>query len=315
MEDFDVVVLGAGVAGLVAGATAGRHGLRVVVVDQLGVGGQILNVVSVEDYPGILEGIPGFELGPLLHAQAEAADAEFRLDTVTAIEPIGDLWVARGAQDSYAAPALIVASGSTARPLAVPGAHSLLGRGVSHCASCDGPLHAGRDVCVIGGGDSAVQEAITLADHAARVTVVFEDARLGAQRVLQTKLAARANVDLRPATRVQEIVGEGAVTAIRLECLSDGSTTTLDVSGVFVYVGLDPSSSLVGGLVDLDPGGHIEVDLMMQTSRPGLFAAGDVRSRSASQLASAAGDGATAAVGVFRYLMARDGGSRDAPLG
>lgn len=309
MEDFDVVVLGAGVAGLVAGATAGRHGLRVVVVDQLGVGGQILNVVSVEDFPGIPDGIPGFELGPLLHAQAEAAGAEFRLDTVTAIEPIGDRWVARGAQDSYAAPGMIVACGSTARPLAVPGADALVGRGVSHCASCDGPLHAGRDVCVIGGGDSAVQEALTLADHAAHVTVVFEDAGLDAQRVLQAKLAARANVGLRPATRVQEIVGDGAVSAIRLECLSDGSTMTLDTSGVFVYVGLDPSSSLVEGLVDLDAGGHIEVDLMMHTSRPGLFAAGDVRTRSASQLASAVGDGATAAVGVFRYLKARHGDS------
>jgi len=315
VEDFDLVVLGAGVAGLVAGATAGRHGLRVVVVDRLGVGGQIQGVVSVEDFPGIPEGIPGFELGPLLHAQAEAAGAEFRLDTVTAVEAIGDGFLARGDQDNYAAPALIVASGSTARPLALPGAGALAGRGVSHCASCDGPLHAGRDVCVIGGGDSAVQEAITLADHAAHVTVVFEDAGLGAQRVLQAKLAARGNVDLRPSTRAREIVGEGAVSAIRLDSLSDGSTTTLDVSGVFVYVGLDPSSSLVRGMVDLDAGGHIEVDLMMRTSRPGLFAAGDVRSRSASQLASAAGDGATAAVGAFRYLTARHGGSRNAPLG
>jgi thioredoxin reductase (NADPH) len=243
----------------------------------------------------------------LLHVQAEAAGAEFRLDTVTAVEPIGDRWVARGAQDSYAAPGLIVACGSTPRSLAVPGAQALVGRGVSHCASCDGPLHAGRDVCVIGGGDSAVQEAITLADHAAHVTVVFEDAALGAQRVLQEKLAARGNVELRPSTRVQEIVGEGAVSAIRLEWLSDGSTTTLDTSGVFVYVGLDPSSSLLRGIVDLDAGGHIEVDLMMQTSRAGLFAAGDVRSRSASQLASAVGDGATAAIGVHRYLMARVG--------
>jgi len=315
MEDFDVVVVGAGVAGLVAGATAGRHGLAVVVVDQLGVGGQILNVVSVEDFPGIGEGIPGYELGPLLHAQAEAAGAAFRLDTVTEVEPIGDRFLARGGQDSYAAPALIVACGSTARPLAVPGAEALVGRGVSHCASCDGPLHAGRDVCVVGGGDSAVQEAITLADHAAHVTVVFEHPELSAQQVLQAKLATRANIDLRPSTRVQEIVGEGAVSAIRLGCLSDGSTTTLDVSGVFVYVGLVPSSSLVGGLVGLDSGGHIEVDLMMQTSRPGLFAAGDIRSRSASQLASAVGDGATAAVGAFRYLMARSGASREAPLG
>lgn len=305
MEDFEVVVLGAGVAGLVAGATAARHGLRVAVVDQLGVGGQVLNVVSVDDFPGFPDGIAGYELGPLLHGQAEAAGAEFRLDTVTAIEPTEGGFLVQGAADAYAAGAVIVASGSTIRPLPVPGAEALFGRGVSHCASCDGPLYAGRDVCVVGGGDSAVQEAITLAEYAAHVTVVFEADRLGAQQALRDKLATLATIELRPATRVAEIVGEGTVGAVRIEGVADGAAATLEVAGVFVYVGLEPASSLVDGLAGIDAGGHIEVDLMMQTSRPGLLAAGDVRARSVSQLAAAAGDGATAAIGAFRYLAAR----------
>jgi thioredoxin reductase (NADPH) len=176
---------------------------------------------------------------------------------------------------------------------------------VSHCATCDGPLYAGGDICVVGGGDSAVQEAVTLAGHAARVTVIFEGQGLTAQQALQAQLAARTNVELRPATRVREIMGDDVVSAVELEGLADGRHETFETAGVFVYVGLEPVSSLIGRLVNLDPGGHIEVDLMMRTSRPGIFAAGDVRSQSASQLASAGGDGATAAVAAFRYLQAR----------
>jgi thioredoxin reductase (NADPH) len=200
---------------------------------------------------------------------------------------------------------LVAACGSTARSLGVPGEDNLLGRGVSHCATCDGPLYTGRGVCVVGGGDSAVQEAITLAGHVARVTVIFDGQSLTAQQALQEKLAARTNVELRPATQVRAIVGDDAVAALELEGLVDGRHVAFETAGVFVYVGLEPASPLLGELVDLDPGGHIEVDLMMRTSRPGIFAAGDVRSQSASQLASAGGDGATAAIAAFRYLQAR----------
>lgn len=304
-EDFDLVVIGAGVAGLTAGMTAGRHGLRVVVVDRLGVGGQILNVASIEDYPGIPDGLAGYQLGPLLHAQAEAAGAEFRLDTIDAIEPMGQRWLSRGAEEAYESRAVIVACGSTIRLLGVPGEEAFLGKGVSHCASCDAPLYTGREVCVVGGGDSAVQEAITLAEHAAHVTVTFTGSVLDAQEVLQKKLAALPNVRLMAETCVKEIVGDATVSAILLENLVDHSLSVLDVAGIFSYVGLEPASALVGGLVELDAGGHVETDVMMQTSRAGIFAAGDVRSSSVSQLASAIGDGNTAAIGVFRYL--RDG--------
>jgi thioredoxin reductase (NADPH) len=307
MEEPEVIVIGAGVAGLVAGMTAARHGLETLVVDQLGVGGQVLNVESIEDFPGLPDGVSGYELGPLLHSQAEAAGAGFRLDTIEAIEAVGGHWSVRGAGDQYQAAAVVIACGSTARSLGVPGEDALFGRGVSHCATCDGPLYAGRDVCVVGGGDSAVQEAITLAGQAARVTIIFEGQDMTAQQALRARLAAQGNVELRPVTRVREIIGDGAVAAVRLEGPADGSNETLEVAGVFVYVGLEPASSWLGDLVDLDQGGHIETDLMMRTSRPGIFAAGDVRSQSACQLASAAGDGATAAVAAFRYLQAQQG--------
>ncbi|MBO0714847.1 MAG: FAD-dependent oxidoreductase [Acidimicrobiales bacterium] len=307
MDDPDVTVIGAGVAGLVAGMTAARHGLETLVVDQVGVGGQVLNVESIEDYPGLPDGVSGYELGPLLHAQAEAAGAGFRLDTIEAAEAVGDRWLVRGAENEYQTAALVVATGSRARSLGVPGEDALFGRGVSHCATCDGPLYAERDVCVIGGGDSAVQEAVTLSGLSARVTIIFEGQGLTAQQALQAKLAGRANVELRPATRVREIMGDGAVAAVHLDGGPGAGDETLEVAGVFVYVGLEPASSWLGDLVDLDPGGHIETDLMMRTSRPGIFAAGDVRSQSAGQLACAAGDGATAAVAAFRYLQAQRG--------
>lgn len=300
------MVIGAGVAGLVAGMTAARHGLATLVVDQVGVGGQVLNVESIEDYPGLPDGVSGYELGPLLHSQAEAAGAGFRLDTIEAVEAVGERWLVRG-DDQYQAAALVIACGSTTRSLGVPGEEALVGRGVSHCATCDGPLYAGRDVCVVGGGDSAVQEAVTLAGQVARVTIIFEGQDLTAQQALRAKLAALGNVELRPVTRVREIIGDTAVAAVRLDGPADGSGETLEVAGVFVYVGLEPASSWLAGLVDLDPGGHIETDLMMRTSRPGIFAAGDVRSQSACQLASAVGDGATAAVAAFRYLQAQRG--------
>jgi thioredoxin reductase (NADPH) len=304
-ESFEVVVLGAGAAGLSAGLAAARRGLRVVVIDGLGVGGQVLNVLSIEDYPGIVDGIAGIEFGPMLHAQAEAAGAEFRLDTIDAVEALGGRWVVRGAEETIESEALIVATGSTTRALGVAGEAEYLGRGVSHCASCDGPLYAGREIAVVGGGDSAAQEAMTLATFASHVAVVFDGPELTAQAVLREQLTGQRTVELVPDSQVEEILGDGTVTALRIRRLLDGSTEERQVAGVFVYVGLEPTSSIVADFVELDTGGHIVTDIMMQSSCPGIFAAGDVRSRSASQLVTAAGDGATAAIAAFHYLGSR----------
>jgi thioredoxin reductase (NADPH) len=305
MRDFDLVVVGAGVAGLTAAMFAGRYGLTAAVVEKLGPGGQIINAERIENFPGFPQGIAGHELGPLLHQQAEAAGAEFMLDHVEGVAPSGERHIVRAAGESLRARAVIIAAGSALRPLGVAGEAEFLGRGVSHCASCDGAFFTGQEVCVIGGGDSALDEALVLTQHASRVTVLHRGERLDAQRALRDQAAAHAKIEIVLQTSVEEIVGEEAVSAVRLHDLRTAGTRLASVKGVFVYVGLEPNTAFVRGVLALDPAGHIETDLMLRTSLAGVFAAGDIRKHSVAQLAAAAGDGATAAISAYRYLTER----------
>lgn len=300
MREVDLVIVGAGVAGLTAAIFAGHCGRKPVVVDQTGVGGQIGNVERILNWPGFPDGIGGHELGPLLHQQAEAAGAESTLDTVAAIEPAGGHFIVRGASDSLRARAVIVAAGSALRPLGIPGEEKFRGKGVSHCASCDGALFAGRQVCVVGGGDSALDEALVLAAHAARVTLFHRGPRLDAQQTLHQQVAACDKIEVVSDTAIAEILGDDRVTGLRL--LTAGGTRVHKTAGVFVYVGLEPNTAFLRGLLVLDPTGHIETDLNMRTSVDGIFAAGDIRKSSVALLAAAAGDGATAAIAAVRYL-------------
>jgi thioredoxin reductase (NADPH) len=301
MKDYDLVVIGAGVAGLTAAMFAGRHGLSVLVVDRMGVGGQIINAERIENWPGFPQGIGGHELGPLLHEQAEAAGAEIILDTVEAIELAGQHRIVRGAADTLRARSVIIAAGSTQRALGIPGEAQLRGKGVSHCAACDGALFAGREVGVVGGGDTALDEALVLADYAARVVIFHRGPHLDAQMALRHKVAANRKIELVPDTLVEEILGEDMVSGVRLRA-STGATRVHALDGVFVCVGLAPDTDFLQGLLTLDAAGHIETDVSMRTSVEGIFAAGDIRKFSVAQLAAAAGDGATAAISAVRYL-------------
>src|SRR5215213_2088977 len=207
MRDFDLVIIGAGVAGLTAAMFAARYGLEVVVVDQPGVGGQISNAERVENFPGFPQGIAGHELGPLLHEQAEAAGAEFALDTVERLEISGEHRIVYGAAEALRARSVIIAAGSTLRSLGISGEDKFLGKGVSHCASCDGAFFAGREVCVVGGGDSALDEAVVLAEHASRVTIFHRGTNLRAQRALLDKASATQKIEIALETTVEEIIG------------------------------------------------------------------------------------------------------------
>jgi thioredoxin reductase (NADPH) len=302
MRDVDLVVVGAGVAGLTAAMFAGRHGRKVAVVEQLGPGGQIINAERIENFPGFPQGTAGHELGPLLHEQAESAGVEFLLDTVQALAVDGEHRIVRGAGDTLRARAVIVTAGSALRPLGVTGEEKFLGRGVSHCASCDGAFFAGQPVCVIGGGDSAVDEALVLAEQAAHVTIIHRGDALDAQHVLKAKVASAGKVEIVLRTAVEEIIGEDAVAAVRLHEFATGTERLEAVKGVFIYVGLEPNTAFVRGVLALDGAGHIETDINMRTSLAGVFAAGDIRAHSVAQLAAAAGDGATAAISAIRYL-------------
>jgi thioredoxin reductase (NADPH) len=301
MQDFDLVIVGAGVAGLTAAMTAARHGLNVAVVDQLGVGGQISTAERIENFPGLPQGVAGHELGPLLHEQAEAAGATFFLDTVMALE-VGERHVVRGAAEELRAPAVIIAAGSSLRALGIPGEERLTGRGVSHCASCDGPFFKGQEVGVVGGGDAALDEALVLAEHASQVALFHRGPALRAQQALVERAKANPKIAIALSTVVEEIVGEDSVSAVRLHDLASGAWRNHELKAVFVYVGLDPNTAFLQGVLALDPAGHIETDILMRSSVAGVFAAGDIRAASVRQLAAVAGDGATAAIAAGRYV-------------
>ena len=297
---YDLVVVGAGLAGLTAGLYGGRYGLKTAIVEQLAPGGQVLNVEKIETFPGFPEGVSGFDLGPMVQEQAESAGAAFILATVQGLEIDGDEFRLQCDGDELRARTVIAAMGSSLRSLGIPGEAEYLGRGVSHCASCDAPFFVGKDVCVVGGGDSAVDEAVVLADKVGRVLVVHRGAGLTAQAAGVAQLVARRNVQTLFETELLEIRGADTVGSI---VLKDGDgTREQDVSGVFLFVGLEPNTAMLRGVVDLDPAGHVVTDLWLRSSVPGIFAAGDIRQHAAGQLIAAAGDGATAAVAAYRYL-------------
>jgi thioredoxin reductase (NADPH) len=302
MEQYDVVVVGAGLAGLTAGMVAARYGLKTVIVEHMASGGQVLNVEKIENFPGFPNGIAGFELGPLVQEQAEAAGANFVMDTAESIEVDGDKRVLRCAENTLDARSIIVAAGSALRSIGIPGEEEFFGRGVSKCASCDAPMFAGKDVCVVGGGDSALDEAAVLADHVAQVTVIHRGEAFRAQRAAIDRLAEKSNIATLFNSELIDITGDGTVSAVTLREVGKQETTKLEVAGVFVFVGLDPNTTFLKGVVDLDGSGHVVTDARLQTSVPGVFAAGDIRQHSVAQLVAVAGDGATAAVNAYRYV-------------
>lgn len=299
--DYDVVVVGAGVAGLTAGLYTARFGLRTLLIEQMASGGQVLNVERIETYPGFPDGVAGVELGPLVQQQVETAGAEFAMDTAMGLELTDSGLLVRCAGDAYATRSVIVANGSSPRSLGVPGESEFVGRGVSHCASCDGPFFVGKRVCVVGGGDSALDEAGVLAElGVGQVLLVHRGPRFRAQQAIVDRLSSLSSVEPVFEAELLEIRGDGKVVEVALR--QAGATRVEAVAGVFVYVGLEPNSGWLRGVLELDPAGHVVADMWLRTSVPGVFAAGDIRQHSAAQLVAAAGDGATAAVAAARYL-------------
>lgn len=304
-NEYDVLVVGAGLAGLTAGMYAARYGLHTGVVEQMMGGAQIINLEKIENFPGFPEGISGAELGPATQEQAMNAGAEFVMAEAEKISLDGDYKVVSSDAGDLRAKAVIVAAGSTLRKLGIPGEEEFYGRGVSHCATCDGPMYMGSTVGVVGGGDSAADEALTLTDYADRVLLFHRRDRLRAQQTLEDRLLGNPKIEVMWNTAVQEILGEDTVTGVKCLNLETSQEETVGLSGVFVYVGLEPNSAMVEGVAGRDNSGHIEVGLSMETSVPGLYAVGDIRQRSSSQLVSAAGDGATAAIAAFGYIRSR----------
>jgi thioredoxin reductase (NADPH) len=301
-ERFDVIVVGGGVAGLTAALFAARLGRSTLVLIPLMAGGQLATIHAIEDFPGFPQGVAGFDLGPIIQEQAVAAGAEIRMDEAQRLDRLDDGWRVVTTEDAIDARALIVATGSRIRALEIPGEARLAGKGVSHCASCDGPLLRGKSVIVAGAGDSGLQEALALADFAAKVLILERLPQPTGQQAYARRTSAHPRIEFRGGVVIEEVLGENAVTGVRARDAASGESRVLAADALFVYAGLRPNTALVAGLLELDRDGRIPTDGALRTALPGVFAAGDVRGESACQAVSAAGDGATAAVSAHRYL-------------
>ncbi len=300
-NDYDIIIIGAGPAGLAAGLYAARARRRTLLIERSITGGQIALTSTVENYPGIPE-INGFDLGEAMRGQAEAYGMETLFASVTAIESAGDRQVVRTDAGEYLARALILTGGADPNRLGVPGEERLTGRGVSYCGTCDGPLFRDREVAVIGGGDAAIDEALFISRFASKVDVIHRRDRLRAGPLLQERALAEPKIAYTWNTVVTSIEGEHEVESVRLKDVVSGEDRNLQVAAVFIFIGQTPNTGYLEGLVDLDAGGHVTVNEWMESSAPGIFAAGDIRSNSARQVVSAAGDGATAAIRADHYI-------------
>jgi thioredoxin reductase (NADPH) len=305
LVDYEIVVAGGGPAGLTAALFAARHGRRTALCDPLGMGGAIMNTERVEDFPGFPDGVSGFELGPRMQEQVVAAGGTVEMADVARVERHDGNWRVVTDANEITAGAVIVATGSRPRKLGVPGEDVLEGKGLSHCASCDGPLFRGQAVAMVGAGDSALLEALELAPHDVRVTLVHRGEALSGQATYAGRVLACDYVEVKHHTTVEEIVGNGRVEGVRVRDLATDEASTLSVAGVFVHIGRVPNTELLAGIVALDERGCVSTDAWMQTELPGLYAAGDVRANSAGQAITAAGDGATAAIAAHHYLRGR----------
>ncbi len=302
-NNYELIIVGGGPAGLSAGIYASRARVRTLLIEKMGCGGQAAITDSIENYPGFPESISGFELTARMEAQARAFGTEIVHGDVAGIERMDDgSWKVTGSDVSYTAAAVIIASGAKFRMLGVPGEQEFVGRGVSYCATCDGAFFRGREVVVVGGGDSAVQEALFLTRFAAKVTVIHRRGQLRASAILRERVKANEKITLLMNTIVTSVNGEGMVTGVGIKNTVSGETGTYAADGVFIFVGWTPNTAFTGAVIARDEKGYIITDEHMATGLPGLFACGDARRKILRQVVTAAGDGATAAVAAQEYL-------------
>jgi len=304
MDYYDLICIGGGPASLTAALYAAREGLDVLVIEKSGLGGQAGVTERLDNFPGFPEGIGGAEFADRLAQQAR----RFGVELLQAQEVIGlraeeeSKYVTTADGHEYAARAVLIATGSTYRRLGVPGEDELIGAGVHFCATCDGPFYKGQPVAVIGGGNSAGEESLFLTRFADKVTILVRGAELTASQIVINKLASSPKIEVRYNTEVTELQGEGKLSGVTLRDRSSGAVEVIHPAAAFVFIGLSPNSGWLPPEIQRDPAGFIQTKLNLETSLPGVFAAGDVRANSTKQAASAAGEGATAALMIREYL-------------
>jgi thioredoxin reductase (NADPH) len=302
-KNYDIAILGAGPAGLTAGLYAGRGGLKSVIIEKMMPGGLVANTERIDNYPGFPEGISGFELAQKMEQQAKKFGAEIISAQAETIVPENRYQLIKLSDGTtLKSRALIIATGAYPKKLGVPGEKELLGKGVSYCAVCDGAFFKNQPVAVLGGGDSAVQEAIYLAGLASKVTVIHRRNVLRAAGSIQQTAFANKKIQFVWSRDILAIEGAGLVTGVKTMDKQTLQEEVIPVSGAFIYVGYKPSSDLVKDIVKTDEQGYIVTDDHMSSSVPGIYACGDVRQKLVRQVSSAVGDGATAAIAAQQYL-------------
>jgi thioredoxin reductase (NADPH) len=300
-KEYDVIIIGGGPAGLSAGIYTARARLASLLIEKGGIGGQIINSLAVENYPGFAA-VSGIDLTQAMHQQATGFGLTTIYAEVFAIKTSGQKKIVTTSDGDYSAGAVILAGGSERQKLDIPGEAEFTGKGVSYCATCDGAFFRDRDVAVVGGGNAAITEAIELTKFARKVTVIHRRDELRATKILQEKAFAEKKIEFLWDSVLTAITGDAFVEGITVSNVKTKKETRLPVAGVFMAVGFRPNTGYLQGVVALDELGTVIVNDKMETSAPGIFAAGDIRSQSIRQVVAATGDGAVAAISAEKYL-------------
>lgn len=299
---YDVIIIGGGPAGLTAGLYAARARLNVLLVERLAPGGQVLTTDWVENYPGFPEGISGFELMERMKTQVLNFGLPIRLEEVVGLEFASKEKIVITNKERMEAKALIFATGATPRKLGIEGEELLTGKGVSYCATCDGPFYRDQEVAVIGGGDTALEEALFLTRFASKIYLAHRRDTLRAIKLLRERAMGEEKIKFLWDTVPLRILGRNGVEGIELKNVKTGEVHRMEVRGVFIFVGTQSNADVIHGMVRQDENGFVITDEKMETSVPGVFAVGDIRSKAWRQISTAVGDGATASFFAERYL-------------
>ena len=300
--DYDVVIIGGGPAALAAATYAARGELRTLVLERGALGGQVALTDGIDNYPGFPEGVSGAELTERMTTQAQRFGAEVRTEEVTRLRLDGEVKVSVTAKGEYRSATVIIATGADPRLLNVPGETELRGRGVSYCGTCDGPLFKGKKVVVVGGGDSALKEALFLTKFASEVVIVHRRQGLRAEKIYQTEAKKNPKISFQLDVVVERILGENLVEGVEIRNVKTQDKQVIECQGVFIFVGHVPNTEFLCDLFGTECGEHISADKDMMTSVRGIFAVGDVRRDSRRQVATAVGEGATAAMAAEELI-------------
>ncbi len=300
---YDLIIIGAGPSGLVAGLYAGRYRLNTLILERIAVGGQIILSHSIENFPGFPGGIATSELIERFKKQVDDLNIPIKREEVLGISPRDGIYNIKTKDGNYETKSVIIASGTQPRPLGVGGEDRLIGRGVSYCGTCDGPLFKNKEIVVVGGGDRAIEEAIFLSGYASKVSLIHRRQGFRASKILEESAKNNPRINFILESVIEEIVGQNKVEGVKIRSLANNSLRELGCQGVFIFVGITPNTAFVKGQLQMDEAGFIITDEDLNTSLKGIFACGDCRKKSLYQVINGCGEGAQAAHSVHKYLQ------------